>query len=259
MDRKEMFTNFVVGSTTDYDRFNIVASNRAIKKSNVAKLMKSFKITNGMLKSHPIIVDRNFNVIDGQHRLDACRKMKIPVHYLISDDVLDNIPIFNSYQEKWGLQDFARYFANNGNENYIKMLKLSDLTGTTINGCMESLGLKTGGNFNDTFKEGRFTFNLNMDKAVDRVNKINKLCYLLKGKRSITTKIARAIRFLEKIKSFDLDNFIQQVEKYPNKIHGCGTSEEYIEMFININNFRIKKEDNITAMDILIARKTTDK
>lgn len=37
MDRKEMFTNFVVGSTTDYDRFNIVASNGAIKKSNVAK------------------------------------------------------------------------------------------------------------------------------------------------------------------------------------------------------------------------------
>lgn len=252
---KTVFTNYVVGSTTDYNQFKIVASNRTIKKSNVTKLMKSFKVTKGMLKSHPIIVDRNLNVIDGQHRLEACKKMGIPVHYLISDDVIESIPIFNSYQEKWGLQDFARYFANNGNNNYVRILKVSELSGITINGCLESLGLKTGGNFNDAFKEGRFTFNIDIDKAVSRINKIIKLCYLLKGKRSITTKIARAIRFLEKIKTFNLDIFIAKVEKYPNKIHGCGTSEEYIDMFIDINNFRLKKEDSITAMDIIVARK----
>lgn len=159
---KTVFTNYVVGSTTDYDQFKIVASNRTIKKSNVANLMKSFKITKGMSKSHPIIVDRNLNVVDGQHRLEACKKMGIPVHYLITDDAIETIPVFNAYQEKWGLEDYARYFAQNGNKNYERILQVKDRVGIGINAILESLGIPTGKNVNSSFKEGRFVFDIDI-------------------------------------------------------------------------------------------------
>lgn len=250
---KDSFSNVVIGSTTDYKKFTYVLSNRETKEKNIINLMKSFKRTNGMSKSKPILVDSRFNIIDGQHRLMACERMGIPVHYVVTHDRIENIPIYNSCQEKWGLADYARYHSTKGNKNYTRIIEVSEKSGTAINGCMESLGLKTGGSFNDAFKEGRFTFTTDIDKAVSRVEKIKKLCYLIKGSRSISTKISRAVRFLEKIKTFKLEDFISKLEKYPNKLHGCGTSEEYIDMFINIFNYR-KRGDVISGIDILAAK-----
>ena len=259
MNRKEMFSNFVVGSTTDYGKFKIVASNRSLKRSNVANLMKSFKITGGMCKSHPIIVDRSLNVIDGQHRLEACKKMGIPVHYIISEDRIETIPVFNAYQEKWGLEDYARYFSQNGNKNYEKILQVKDSVGIGINAILESLGKPTGKAQNSSFKEGRFVFYGSVEDSVTIIKKMLKLCYLVKKHHSVSSKIARAVKFLSRIKDFDLDEFIAKVEKYPSKIYSCGTREEYIEMFINIHNWHRKKEDGISAMDIIVAKKEEEK
>ena len=129
---QEKFSQIVVGSTTDYDKFKFVTENRSIKQRNVENLIKSFKLTSGMLKSKPIIVDRKFNIIDGQHRLVACKKMSIPVHYIVTDEKTDNIPIYNTYQDKWGLEDYAHYFATQGNDNYIKILQVCDRAGLSI-------------------------------------------------------------------------------------------------------------------------------
>ena len=258
-EAKTEFTNFVIGSTKDYEKFKTVGCNRAVKQRVVTMLMKSFKTTKGMLISKPIIVDRGLNVIDGQHRLEACKRMNIPVHYIITNDVIENIPLYNAYQEKWGLQDYAHYFANNGNKNYQRILEVSEKAGTAINGSLECIGIVTGCSFNDAFKEGRFLFDRDIDKCVARIEKIKQICYLVKGARGISKKITRAIRFLEKIKTFNLDDFIEKIKKYPAKIHGCGTSEEYIELFIDIYNHYRKKEESISAMDILVAKKITEK
>lgn len=121
---KDSIQNFVVCSTKNYGLFKILNSNRSIKKRNVEKLMKSFKITKGMMISKPIIVDKELNVIDGQHRLAACKELGIPVHYVITNDSIENIPLYNTYQEKWGMEDYVNYYATKNNENYIRLLKV---------------------------------------------------------------------------------------------------------------------------------------
>lgn len=250
---QEKFSQIVVGSTTDYDKFKFVTENRSIKQRNVENLIKSFKLTGGMLKSKPIIVDRELNIIDGQHRLMACRKMNIPVHYIVTDDNTDNIPIYNTYQNKWGLNDYAQYFAKKGNENYIRLLSVCEKAGVSINGCLEGLGIVTSKTFNAPFKEGRFIFERDVEESVAFIQKIMKLCYVIKGKRNISTKISRAIRVLRKIKTFDLDAFIEKVIRYQGKLYNCTTSDEYIEMFAWINNYKISK-NRLSPLEILNAK-----
>lgn len=250
---QEKFSQIVVGSTTDYDKFKFVTENRSIKQRNVENLIKSFKLTGGMLKSKPIIVDRKFNIIDGQHRLVACKKMSIPVHYIVTDEKTDNIPIYNTYQDKWGLEDYAHYFATQGNDNYIKILQVCDRTGISIHGCIEGLGIVTNKTFNFSFKEGRFVFDRDVEQSVVFIQKIMKLCYVIKGKRNISTKITRAIRVLRKIKTFDLDTFLEKVIRYQGKLYNCTTSDEYIEMFAWINNYKISK-NRLSPLEILNAK-----
>lgn len=202
--------------------------------------------------SKPIIVDRRFNVIDGQHRLEACKKLGIPVHYVVSNDKLGNIPVYNTYQEKWGLEDYARYYAENGNENYKRIIEVKEKSGININGCLECC-LPNGGRLTDAFKEGRFIFNEDVDKNVELIQKFLRLCYLVKGKRNVSAKIIRAIRFLSKIKTFDLDLLIQRIMKYQGKLYSCSTSEEYIQMFIDLYNYKIQI-NRISSTDILAAK-----
>ncbi|MBR0541455.1 MAG: ParB N-terminal domain-containing protein [Clostridia bacterium] len=242
-----------IGSTLDYRRFNLLNSNKAIKQRNVEKLIKSFQLTKGMSKSKPIICDSDFNVIDGQHRLEACKRMGIPVHYIITDDKVETIPIYNAFQEKWGMDDYARYYANRGNENYQRIIDLRNKAGISLSGCIECVIDSTSRQFNDNFKEGRFIFDGEIDKMLEYISKVIELCQVITGKRVIKRKISRAVRFLEKTETFNLDELIEKLKKYPGKIRTFGSSDEYIEFFVDMFNFR-RREEKISGTDILAAK-----
>ena len=63
-----------IHSTYDLSIFKILDGNRNINLGHVERLVKSIE-ENGFLKM-PIIVNDNFDVIDGQHRLMAAKKNK---------------------------------------------------------------------------------------------------------------------------------------------------------------------------------------
>ena len=249
---QDKMTTSVITSTTNYEMFKLVKSNRVVKQRNVERLMKSFELTGGMSMSKPIIVDRNYNVIDGQNRLMACKKMGIPVHYVVSDDKIENIPIYNTYQEKWGLEDYAHYWAEQGNENYKRILAIRDRVSIALNGVLECL-VNGNGYTNEIFKEGRFVFDGDIDKCVEHIQKILQLCYVVKGKRNVSSKMLRAIRFLSKIKSFDLDTLLEKIMRYQGKLYTCATSEEYIQMFTSLYNYKIRV-NRISPEDLLAAK-----
>ena len=250
----EKFTEVVITTTTNYDQFKLVGSNRQVKQRNVENLIKSFRLTNGMMMSKPIIVDKGYNVVDGQHRLMACKKMGIPVHYVVMDEKVDNIPIYNTYQEKWGLDDYAKYYSTKGNENYIRLLQIKERAGVSINACLECLGYAMSKTLNATFKEGRFVFEEDIDKSVEHIEKVMRLCYVIKGKRNVSTKITRAIRTLSKIRTFNLDAFIDKITRYQGKLYNCTTSDEYIDMFVSINNYKLRLENRLSPSAVLEAQ-----
>lgn len=249
---QDKMTTSVIVSTTNYEMFKLVGTNRIIKQRNVERLMKSFELTGGMSMSKPIIVDRNHNVIDGQHRLMACKKMGIPVHYVVTDDKIENIPIYNTYQDKWGLEDYARYWAEQGNENYKRILAIKDRVSIALNGVLECL-VSGNGYTNEIFKAGRFVFDGDVDKSVEYIQKILQLCYVVKGKRNVSAKMLRAIRFLSKIKSFDLDFLLEKIMRYQGKLYTCATSEEYIQMFTSLYNYKIRV-NRISPEELLAAK-----
>ena len=62
-----------IHSTNDLSVFKILEGNRNINLANVERLVKSIE-ENGFLQM-PIIVNENYEVIDGQHRLMAAKKL----------------------------------------------------------------------------------------------------------------------------------------------------------------------------------------
>jgi hypothetical protein len=110
--------------TQNYDLFQIILSNREVDASHVKKLARSIQRKN-LLYVRPVIVNNKMQVIDGQHRIEACKLLNEPVYYIIADHLTkDDIAILNTAQKNWSRNDFINFYAIEGREKYKDLSKL---------------------------------------------------------------------------------------------------------------------------------------
>ena len=74
-------TDVKVKVTDEYNIFTFAEGNRAINPAQVKNLIKS--IENIGLIPTPIVVNEKMQILDGQHRVEACRQLKMPVYYIV--------------------------------------------------------------------------------------------------------------------------------------------------------------------------------
>ena len=109
--------------TTDFDSFKRVLGNRKVLEERVSKILASYdKI--GYIPV-PIIVNEKFEVIDGQGRLEACKRRSLPVNFIIRPGLkIEDCIVMNINVSPWTLMDYIECYAETGNENYQWMVKL---------------------------------------------------------------------------------------------------------------------------------------
>ena len=106
--------------TTSYDEFGYITGNREIDEPNVKSLTHQIAQV-GQLQ--PILVNEKKQVIDGQHRVEVCRRLSIPVRYIVKPGagILDVISA-NVVGKKWRPIDYVKRYAAENNEHYVKLL-----------------------------------------------------------------------------------------------------------------------------------------
>ena len=98
--------------TFDYNRFKLSTLNRNIIPSQVTNLKESIKRI-WYLEYNPVIIDPHFNIIDWQHRFQACKELKLPIFYVVERRDADEVMIeLNSNQKWWTQSDYINYYAS---------------------------------------------------------------------------------------------------------------------------------------------------
>lgn len=121
MEGKEVAYNVYV--TKDYSIFKRLVGNRDIPESRISKIVESIQ-TIGWVHN-PIIVNEKMEVIDGQGRLTALQRLKMPIEYIIAEGAGNKECIYmNMNMVNWKLSDFIKSYAEQGNENYQRLLSL---------------------------------------------------------------------------------------------------------------------------------------
>jgi hypothetical protein len=96
--------------TTDYGIFKQVVANREVDPAHVNKLVKSIK-RNNLLHLNHIIVNPDFEIIDGQHRLEAAELLKVPIFYMVDDAVSKkDLSDLNSVKKNWSTMDYINFW-----------------------------------------------------------------------------------------------------------------------------------------------------
>ena len=216
--------------TTNYTNFKLVESNRDVSKGLVKRIEKSIKEL-GYVKSRPILVNSNFEIIDGQHRFNACKNLGLPIHYEVfnGDSETDNLMIkLNSVQQVWSVKDYCNHYAKKGVAFYIEVIKLQEDYKLGISNTLTICAKSKGGGFAKEVHNG-LDFKLNEKRyfIIDFVQKYHLLNY------NKTHHFVSAIKILidkcDKKQIDKLEKSIMSIPQQPN----VGT---YLNVFENIIN-----------------------
>ena len=120
---EEIEKTYSVYVSKDYSIFKRLIGNRDIPESRISKIVESIQ-TIGWVHN-PIIVNEKMEVIDGQGRLTALQRLKMPIEYIIAEGAGNKECIYmNMNMVNWKLPDFIKSYAEQGNENYQRLLSL---------------------------------------------------------------------------------------------------------------------------------------
>lgn len=107
-------------TTTDYSIFKRLSGNRDVTETRCQQIMRSIE-TVGWI-SNPILVNEKMEVIDGQGRLEALRRMHLPVEYrIVKGANISHCRAMNDVNKPWYSKEFIQSYAETGDEGY-KML-----------------------------------------------------------------------------------------------------------------------------------------
>jgi len=94
--------------TFDYDKFTLIKGNRKIKTFQVNRLKASYE--KGQIPV-PLIVNKSFEIIDGQHRREAIRQLNLPLPYMIINDAdIKEVQALNMRQKNWNMNDHLKCY-----------------------------------------------------------------------------------------------------------------------------------------------------
>jgi len=107
-----------IGKTKEYDLFATISGNRNINNANLKRIVESIQQQN-LLEHNPIIINKHYEVIDGQHRLEAARILEIPIYYtMIKKANIEEVHLLNASQKPWALKDYIQGYCGMGKKPY---------------------------------------------------------------------------------------------------------------------------------------------
>ncbi len=146
--------------TYNYKMFKFIKGNRPIVGAKINNLTKSYQSGLNLFPYCPVLVNKDNYVIDGQHRLETCKKLKLPVYYIVIPHVtLLQIAQLNATATRWSINDFFNCFIQTGNTDYNTLRLFKEKYSLSVNMAVQLLMFGTaseGGAGSETFKNGKF-------------------------------------------------------------------------------------------------------
>lgn len=236
--KSELKTNKIY-ETYSYDKFNNLSYNRTINNSHIKKLELDIK-SNG--QHIPVTVDRDMNVIDGQHRLLVCKNLGFPVKYhVIDSDPDESMCKLNNTQKSWTTFNWIEYWSAKGNESYTFLFDKikSEGLGSTV--VVEIYSSSYGEQNHKRLKDGTFSVNSYSISRGDFILKTARACQRFIGSDAMKRSFLRALkRIISSNDNFSSQRMIKGLKKNPLNIYA--TTEDTVKEIINNYNYKLRLE-----------------
>jgi hypothetical protein len=235
--------------TTNYKMFKVVGGNRKIDEKRVLSIMESMKKNPEIVA--PAQCNQKYEVIDGQHRLEASKRLSKPFcYYVVKGADIATVRTLNNHDPRWSTSEFTNSFVKTGSTDYAIYEAFEKKYGF---GHAVNISLLTGaaGFHNrmlDDFKEGKFVVKnlVHAEKLADMLIEIGKM-YPGYKKRSFAIAFAK----LAGLPGFDFKRLVSKLTYQQKSMVDCTNSTQYLVLLGEIYNYRAKKGTILDVTSIL--------
>jgi hypothetical protein len=229
-----------IRTTKNYSRFKRLTGNRPINKAHKARLIESMRQN---YRFTVVTVNENYEVIDGQHRIECAEELGLPVHYVVCKGYgLNDVQQLNANLKRWTTDDYLQGYCQMGMRDYLIYRDFKNTYKFGHNECMCLLSGIYKGDLFINFKNGNFTI-VDHAKAVDIAEKIISLEELYPGVRRRT--FVFAMIELLKLPQFDFSRFKSKLERQRSKMHDCTSVDQYKDLIEVIYNHYTSDKVNL--------------
>lgn len=225
----------VVQETTDYDKFSFLNTNRDTNRGHIESIKKSFDEHGNLTKVQPVLVNERFQVIDGQHRFQACKEMEVPIFYTVVSDIgIHQARSMNLLHRQWRTPDFAKSYAEEGRRAYVNYLVLIDDYPTLSHSVLlaYSLGDSRKGLFAE-FRNGTYIFE-DVHGARERLDKLSELVEIVPSFRSKALAIA-LLKAMDN-EGYDHERMVKKVTQMAPEIRAYQNVDDNLRQLENVYN-----------------------
>lgn len=226
-----------VHTTTDYFMFKSIDGNRNKNLMHINRLKKS--MSDNYLFTI-ITVNENYEIIDGQHRFEVIKELKLPLNYVVCNGYgLNEVHILNANAKTWNSDDYLEGYCNLGYKEYLMYKKFKEKYNFCHNVCQLLLTGNDAGSTVKEFHSGVLKIN-NYNNACLYAEKLNKIGNYYDGYKRNT--FIRALYSLMKNPVFNFDEFINKLENTPMTLKDSNTVQGYKLIIEEIYNYRRREK-----------------
>jgi len=230
--------------TKNYDMFELKEDNRDVKDNrHIRDLMGSME-RNGFLKSGAISVKNNGNkyvVLDGQHRLEAAKRLGIAVWYTVDDEIPETALPDLQIAKKWLPKDYLKHWLVKGNKSYNKIDEIhkhyTKVSITTIVHLLEN-GQSINGS-RARFETGAVRIT-HLDKTLKTLQYAEELYKLYKHEWLFGRTFLDSFQQIIQIEGYDQKILLQRLKHRSEEFRQMLSPEGYYKMIGGIYNYGAK-------------------
>lgn len=226
-----------VYATTNYVQFLFDPINRPVDEKKVIKLFDAIQERN-LLADNPILVDLDYRVLDGQHRLKAAEAAHLPIYYFFaSETTIDDVAKLNNTRNGWTLANYISSYCERGNPEYIALrefMKQNPHIGP--NAAVDLCNYGDKFNLRERFADGKYECN-DIPFATLVANAMLDF-------RAIGCKFWNQQTFVYSVaqlfarENYDHSRMMDKLSQKPQLLRAATTVDDYMEIFTEAYNFR---------------------
>lgn len=241
-------SEYKILSTTNYKMFKFISGNRKVDEKRVCSIMNKMKEHNLVA---PAQCNEKYELIDGQHRLEASKRLNKPFYYYIVKGAnIETVRTLNDHDPRWATSEFIHSFSSTGNKNYeiYETFEKKYKFGHAVN-IMLLAGSDTYYNkMLDDFKVGKFEIK-DLKKAEEMAELLIQMAPYYPGykKRSFAVAFVK----VASLPNFHMETFINKLIYQQRKMVDCTNSTQYIELLGEIYNYKTRKTSLIDVTHLL--------
>ena len=242
----------------DFYKFKLLKRNRTTSQAQVNKLIVKLQEPKGQLV--PIIINEKWEVINGQHRLQAAEEGNID-HIIVMMShgaTIEDVIVMNTTEKKWNFWDYLKCHSDESAPNSTQYQKIKKFLKDYPISPKAALWLLSGNNHDygtEDFEEGVFnvTYLEEAQKQGDFLRKI-------KGYNTVNVSILKfcwAFVKIQKAKDkignkMSMPTLMKNLKKYGGKYFNTGGNQEYyLDEMKECYNCRLPKSKKISLRVIL--------